>query len=174
MKCVILGLVIVLVLSCASGLSAQKITGNLESRILDEEGNGISFVTVSVTSPDLQGTRIALSGSDGAFLLPNLPIGKYTVTISHVSYEGISFENVTVWLGKTTTMPDIQLTTQLHEAPEIVVTETMPVIDINTTTNALTFGYANPTRALAAKLDEVAIYNTALSAARVLAHYNAR
>ena len=133
MKCIIRAILIVLMLSCATGLSAQKITGNLESRVLDEEGNGISFVTVSVTSPDLQGTRIALSGSNGGFLLPNLPIGKYTVTISHVSYKDISFENVTVWLGKTTTMPDIRLTTQLHEAPEIVVTETMPVIDITTT-----------------------------------------
>jgi hypothetical protein len=115
-------------------LSAQQITGNIEGRIVDEQGEAILLVTVSVTGPDLQGSRAVLSSSNGYFFVPKLPVGAYIVKISHVSYQDVTYENIIVRLGKTTTMPEIRLKATLHEAPEIVVLEKRQLIDVTATT----------------------------------------
>jgi hypothetical protein len=113
---------------------AQKINGNLEGTVQDEDGNPVSYATVTVSGPSIQGVRIGLSGSNGYFLIPNLPVGQYTINITHVSFQEITFEDISIRLGVLTTMPEVKLATKLHEAPEIIVMDERPMIDISTTT----------------------------------------
>jgi hypothetical protein len=58
---------------------AQGTTGSLVGTVTTE-GNGLPGVTVTASSPALQGTRTAISGEAGGFSFPSLPPGDYTVT----------------------------------------------------------------------------------------------
>jgi hypothetical protein len=124
----------VILLLFAAPVLAQEITGNLEGRIQDEAGKPVPFANVTVSGPNLQGTRGVMSTSEGYFGVFKLPAGSYTVNISHVSYQIVTFENVVVPLGKTVSLGKIQLTTRVFEAPKVVVTERRPLIDPTTTT----------------------------------------
>jgi outer membrane receptor protein involved in Fe transport len=56
---------------------AQGTTGSLVGTVTSG-GSGLPGVTVTVTSPALQGTRTAISGENGGFSLQALPPGEYT------------------------------------------------------------------------------------------------
>lgn len=112
---------------------AQETTGNLEGRLVDAEGKPIAFANVNFTSPNLQGGRGVMSTSDGYFGIFKLPVGVYKVKISHVSYHDVTYENVSIRLGRTTTLGRITLTSKIFEAPAIVVTEKKSLIDPNST-----------------------------------------
>ena len=57
----------------------QGTTGNLVGTVTSD-GNGLPGVTVTVSSPALQGTRTAVTGDAGGYNFPALPPGDYTVT----------------------------------------------------------------------------------------------
>src|SRR5438128_7247966 len=44
------------------------------------EGKGLPGVTVTVSSPNLQGTRTTVTGGNGDYNFPSLPPGSYTVS----------------------------------------------------------------------------------------------
>src|SRR5262249_40838406 len=60
-------------------LSAQT-TGGIEGVIRDSAGGALVDADLLVTSPSLQGARIAKSGAGGRFWFPALPPGTYSVT----------------------------------------------------------------------------------------------
>jgi hypothetical protein len=127
-------LVTVIVLSVSVSASAQKINGDLEGTVLDEAGKPVAYATITVSGPNLPGIRVGLSGSNGYFLVPNLPVGRYQVSITHVSFQEKKFEGIPISLGNLTTISEISLSTKLHEAPEIIVAAERPMVDISTTT----------------------------------------
>ncbi|MEW5876874.1 MAG: carboxypeptidase regulatory-like domain-containing protein [Acidobacteriota bacterium] len=69
---------LVLFLGAVLPLGAQIPTGKIEGRVSDASGP-LPGVTVTVSSPSLQGTRSAVSGPNGDFSIPLLPPGEYTV-----------------------------------------------------------------------------------------------
>ncbi|HVG24994.1 MAG TPA: TonB-dependent receptor [Thermoanaerobaculia bacterium] len=66
-----------LALVCALPLIAQT-TGSLSGTVTSE-GSALPGVTVTVSSPSLQGTRQAVTGDAGAYSFPALPPGEYRV-----------------------------------------------------------------------------------------------
>jgi hypothetical protein len=66
-----------LVLLCAMPMLAQT-TASL-SGVVTTEGNPLPGVTVTVTSPSLQGTRSTVTGDSGGYSFPALPPGNYRV-----------------------------------------------------------------------------------------------
>ncbi|HEY3056378.1 MAG TPA: TonB-dependent receptor [Thermoanaerobaculia bacterium] len=70
--------VIGLLLPCiafAQSIPTATITGKVTT-----EGSGLPGVTVTVRSPNLQGTRTAITSSAGDYIVPLLPPGEYAVT----------------------------------------------------------------------------------------------
>ena len=55
-------------------------TGTIRGTVHDEQGLAVPGVTVTATSPALQGPRTAVSDNTGGYTFPNLPPGLYTVT----------------------------------------------------------------------------------------------
>ncbi len=69
-----------LVLLMAAVASAQTTpTGTVTGKVTDPEGLVLPGVTVTVTSPALQGARTAVTSANGDFILPFLPAGDYKV-----------------------------------------------------------------------------------------------
>ena len=51
----------------AYGLAAQKITGSLEGRVLDPDGQALADVNIIINGENLQGTRGTTSDKKGYF-----------------------------------------------------------------------------------------------------------
>ena len=75
----LLGLAIVALapLLVAPQVEAQISTGDLTGRVEDEQGTRLPGVTVTATSPSLQGVRVVVSDGNGNYKVPLLPAGTY-------------------------------------------------------------------------------------------------
>src|SRR4030095_12893109 len=69
----------VLVFSAALA-GAQVPTGTISGRVTDSSGGVLPGVTVTATSPNLQGPRVIVTSSFGDYVIPLLPPGTYTLT----------------------------------------------------------------------------------------------
>src|SRR6266576_2901042 len=72
-------------LSFAQGIQ----TGTLRGLVKDGQALAVPGVTVTVSSPALQGTRVATTGEDGAYSLRALPPGDYTVKFEREGFSTV-------------------------------------------------------------------------------------
>ena len=117
-------------------LFAQTTTGTLEGWILDEENQPIPGVNINFDSPDLQGTRGAITDKSGYFFANALPVGIYSIGVSHIAYQKVKVKDIQVNLGKTTSLGKIHLLKGTIETKEVIVTGTRPVIDTRSAANS--------------------------------------
>ncbi|HEX2254222.1 MAG TPA: TonB-dependent receptor [Thermoanaerobaculia bacterium] len=75
-----LALVTVALLVAAVPVLAQNPSGTLTGTVQDDSGGSLPGVTVTATSPQLQGARTAQTDVNGNYKLAFLPPGTYTVT----------------------------------------------------------------------------------------------
>ncbi len=122
-KIVLKGLLLLL----AAGLAFSVETGRIEGKVFDQQGNPLPGVTIEARSPSLQGVRKTVSLRDGSFILPLLPVGRYTLTFSLEGFATVVQKNVIVRLGQTTYL-EVRMQ-QLKFREEITVTAAQPLID---------------------------------------------
>ena len=70
--------------------NAQVPTGTISGRVTDSSGGVLPGVTVTATSPSLQGPRVIVTSSFGDYVIALLPPGSYTIT-----FELSGFQTVT-------------------------------------------------------------------------------
>ena len=85
----------------ASAALAQSIPTATITGKVTADGSPIPGVTVTVSSPNLQGTRSTVTSSSGDYILPLLPAGAYTVT-----YELSGMQTVTRRVSLASTRTD--------------------------------------------------------------------
>ena len=71
-------LLVLALLMAASRALAQGTNASVEGTVTSE-GKALPGVSVSVSSPALQGTRVTVTGSNGSYSIAGLPPGDYTV-----------------------------------------------------------------------------------------------
>jgi hypothetical protein len=93
----------IIVLCMANVAFGQETTGSIEGTIKDPQGNLVSGVPVTITGVTVGFTRDTTSGTDGRFVVTQLPPGMYKVTAAAASGFGEQVrEAVEVVLGKPT------------------------------------------------------------------------
>lgn len=118
-------------------LWAQNPTGTLTGRVTDTDGGALPGVTVSVTSPNLQGTRTTATNANGDYKLAFLPSGNYEVTYQ---IDGFNTVRRGVKLSAATTTPS-NVVMELGEiSEEIVVTGQQALISETSTGSATLTG----------------------------------
>ncbi|MCA1580568.1 MAG: TonB-dependent receptor [Acidobacteria bacterium] len=88
------------------------------------------WVTVELSSPNLQGGRTAVTGNDGRYRFVALPPGRYTVT-GNLSGFGNVQKTANVGLDKTS---DVNLQLSLATKESVTVTGEAPIVDVTSTT----------------------------------------
>ena len=117
-------------LIAGSDVSAQT-TGRIQGQVMDVQNAVLPGVTVTVTSPSLQGALTEVTDADGRFRFPSVPPGRYTVKAELSNFKTFELPNVEVGLDRTATVP---ITLQLASVTEaITVTGTTPIIDQTST-----------------------------------------
>ncbi len=89
-------------------LPAQVNTGSLSGLVLDPSGAAVAGTELTVTSADTGYTRTSKSLSDGAYSLPDLPIGNYSLTATANGFSQIQ-EQVRIGVGERIRL-DLHLT----------------------------------------------------------------
>src|SRR5438067_4211595 len=69
----------VLALLLVAGLAHAQVTASLTGTVTSG-GNPLPGATVTISSPQMQGTRSAVSGAAGGYSFNGIPAGTYTVT----------------------------------------------------------------------------------------------
>ena len=72
--------VLVAVLAAPVQVRGQATTGSISGRVVSSDREPLPGVTITTASPMLQGVRIAVTSESGAYLIPLLPPGTYTVS----------------------------------------------------------------------------------------------
>jgi outer membrane receptor protein involved in Fe transport len=96
---------VVLVLSALAGPAVlAQTTSNIVGRVADEQGNPLPGAAVDASGPALQGTRAAVTDSQGRYRLSLVPPGTYVLTYSLQGFAREKQNGVAVGLGKDTTL----------------------------------------------------------------------
>ncbi len=113
-----------LLLLIAGSALAQGTTGSLNGTV-SHEGSSLPGVTVSISSPALQGTRVAVSNVNGDYNFPAIPPGQYTVKFEMEGMAAVT-NSVKVGLARTERVnAELQLSS-IAEA--ITVTAAAPAV----------------------------------------------
>src|SRR5262245_51548304 len=124
-------------LGIAGAAAGQTTNGTISGHVSDITGGALPGVTVTATSPNLQGPRTATTVGNGDYVIPLLPPGLY-----RISFDLMGFERVT----KTDTLAPTQvLPVDAQLGPASIVEPTITVVGqgvnllIQTTTVATNF-----------------------------------
>jgi Carboxypeptidase regulatory-like domain len=92
----------------AVSMSAQTFHGNLTGAVTDASGAVIPEVTVTLTNPSTGLTRTTVTTSSGDYSFPELPVGVYSIAVSHSGFEPEKIDNIAVAVSQTTNI-NVQL-----------------------------------------------------------------
>lgn len=119
-------------------LMGQVTTSSLSGKVEDNSGELLPGATVVATHVP-SGTRYgALTNTQGLFSIQGMrPGGPYTLAVSFVGYKTVSYTDITLYLGETTTI-NSTLSESLTEVTEVVVVGEKPSKFNTTKTGATT------------------------------------
>ena len=104
-------------------------TGNMAGTIVDASGGGVPGATVRATNLGTASIRTAKTDVTGTFLIPNLAIGSYDVSVDKEGFAALRFRNVQLTVAQNLTLNgrlDIGTTTQSVE----VAGSSLPTISL--------------------------------------------
>ena len=118
-----------------ASLGLAQTTGSIIGTVTDTDGKPLPGVTVEGTSPNLQGSRTAVTSGDGLYRLASLPPGVYKVTGTLTGLGKVE-KSTTVALDATSTVNlQLSLTTQAS----VTVTGETPLVDTTSTTGGTNY-----------------------------------
>ena len=100
--------------------AAQERFGAIGGTVTDTTKASVPGATINVTNKESGSIRTTVSGSDGTFRVPDLPPGRYTVTIELSGFQKANVDDVIVLLGREVSIN--------HELQAGAVTETVNVV----------------------------------------------
>jgi hypothetical protein len=124
---------IVLVLGGVGAASAQT-TGRIVGQAQDASGSAVPGVSVTATSPQVQGSLSTVTDGSGNFRFLSVPPGTYKIKVDLAGFKTVEQTDVRVGLDRT-----VSLTFKMEVAPvaETVTVEGGAVIDVSSTTTGI-------------------------------------
>src|SRR5437867_961632 len=111
---------------------AQYTTANLGGTVLDATGASVPQATVKVLNKETGFTRTDLTGPDGAFTFPALPVGTYRLIAEKPGFSTYIQEGITLTVNRTATQ---RILLQVGSATqEVTVVENAGMVNTQTAT----------------------------------------
>ena len=92
-------LLVCLILCLPNAISGQMNTADISGNITDPTGALVPRVTVTALQVATQQTRTATSNGDGQYLLPQLPLGEYKLTVDARGFKQAAQDGVVLHAG---------------------------------------------------------------------------
>jgi len=135
MKRFLLTILTTLVMLSASNAQTTQ-TGSLRGTVTDSEGSALPGVNITVSGPSMMGVNTALTNESGAWRIPVVPPGTYTILAELSGFQKVRREGVLVRVGMTVTINLTMVVDPLRE--EITVIAPSPVVDVVSTKTTTT------------------------------------
>ncbi|MDA8021013.1 MAG: TonB-dependent receptor, partial [Thermoanaerobaculia bacterium] len=120
-----------------AGAATAQTTGRIVGQTQADDGSPLPGVTVTLTSPALQGDKLQYTDESGRFRFLSLPPGTYSIGAALEGFTGFTHDGIRVGLD---TSSELELTLQPGVREEILVVSEAPVIDRSSTTTGASFG----------------------------------
>lgn len=118
MKRLVYVFVIALCFAGSPAFAQGRQSGALSGRVTSSDGLSLPGVTVTISSPALQGQRIAVTDVNGVYRFPELPPGDYAVRFEISGMSPLD-EHAAVPLGADVTMDRVMSLEAVREAVEV-------------------------------------------------------
>jgi len=133
-KLVLFAILAFLFILTSFAFSQSKETGAIIGTVTDLQGAPLPGATVTVSGPNLMGTRSSITEADGVYRFPALPPGDYTVKAELDGFKMVVRESIRLTTTTRLTV-DISLE-QSAIAEEVTVVAQAPTVDVRSTETA--------------------------------------
>ena len=132
MRRVVLLMFALLCFGSAGWAGAQSSSGALNGLVVDQSGGAVPGVTVTAVNPATGEARSATTNTSGAYQLPALPVGTYTLTYT---LEGFKTTTRTGVLVEAAVPRSVNITLEVGGLSEVVKVEgSSPILNVSTPT----------------------------------------
>ncbi|HEY2149959.1 MAG TPA: carboxypeptidase regulatory-like domain-containing protein [Vicinamibacterales bacterium] len=128
---------LILTTATATAQSVSATTGALNGRVVDASAALLPGVTVTATSPALQGPRTGVTNEEGTYRFIGLPPGVYTVQYELAAFGVVVREGINIGVGFTASVNVELKLASLQET--VTVSGASPVVDVTSTRTATIF-----------------------------------
>ena len=128
--------VLSLVIAAGPARAGQDTVAGVAGTVTDESQGVLPGVTVTVTSPSLQGSRDTVTDEQGRYRLSPLPIGTYTLVFTLSGFRSVRREDVRLTAGATGRV-DVPMSVGGVEET-ITVSGAAPIVDVTHTSASTT------------------------------------
>jgi hypothetical protein len=145
----------VTLLFAAVGVAQTQITtGTIQGTVLDANGAAVAGAEVEVKNVDTNFTRNTTTDEDGRFAAPQLPSGRYNVTVTKTGFATLVVEKADLTVGQAMNLPLSMKVSSLQETVTITATPTVDTVktESSTTLNETT---VNTTPILGRKFEDL-------------------
>jgi Carboxypeptidase regulatory-like domain/TonB dependent receptor len=126
--------------TAVADVAAQTVSatsGAIVGKVTDATGAVLPGVTVTATSPSMQGQQVAVTNQEGSYRIPSVPPGDYRIAYEIVGFTTIVREGIRVGLGFTATVNVELRVATLQET--VTVSGESPVVDTSSTKTVTNF-----------------------------------
>jgi len=127
-------LTIILSLWLTSAALAQRQTGSIKGKIMDDQGLPLPGAFIYVSSLSLMGIRNYITSDSGKFKIPGLPPGRYKIIVEVPGFKTVNVEDIIVRVGATVTLNLTLEETTIEE--EVTAKIPSPTEDVESTKSA--------------------------------------
>ncbi|HMF94760.1 MAG TPA: TonB-dependent receptor, partial [Vicinamibacterales bacterium] len=106
---------------------SQITTGVIDGTVIDSSGGVLPGVDVEVRNVETNFTRSLVTDRDGRFVAPQLPAGRYTVTMQLAGFARLVEENVLVSVGQTVRLTSTMKVSAISET--VTVSSSAETVD---------------------------------------------
>jgi len=111
--------------------------GSILGKATDTSGGVLPGVTVTVSGPALQAPLVVVTGSSGAYQIPTVPNGTFSVTFELSGFKKVVRNNIVITSGFNAPI-DMKMDVGAM-SEELAVSAAAPVVDTKKTTSGATF-----------------------------------
>ena len=108
---------------------AQQTLGGITGTVSDKSGSVLPDTTVTIVGDQTTLTRMQKTNGNGAYDFVNLPIGTYTVTVSHEGFETQKLPSILVQADRTATLNVAMKVGQVGTTIEVQAAPAMNAVD---------------------------------------------
>ena len=120
--------VVAIAVAGAIPAGAQVVGGTIAGTVRDATGATVKGTTVTVRQEETGATRILVTGADGRYAAPSVPVGNYSVSVSHDGFQPQQQKGIVLAIGQSVQVNFTISVSTVHE--EVVVDAGDPVVNI--------------------------------------------
>src|SRR6202790_2267337 len=121
-----------LFLTCPPHAYAQQTLGGITGTVTDASGAVVPAATVTIVGDQTKLTRSLQTTEAGRYDFVNLPIGNYTITVTHGGFQSLNIPSIQVQANRTAT---VEANLKVGQVGESITVEETPLVNAVDTTN---------------------------------------